>query len=279
MENSAFSWWIGEAPLYSVALGLLGAMLLAFLLGYAVRRLERRFAVRRETKLETTHEGYLVSAVLGLLALLLAFTLALGLDRYETRRTLVITEANAIGTAYLRAQLVPEPHRSRLGRLLMDYTDNRIALATTADPAERTRRVAVNDRLLDQLWAAVVPAVDTIQQRGFANVFLQPFNDIIDLDTARKVARTTGVPKEVLAALSLYVVVAAGTLGYVLSSARGRIGGLILFSLVALSLMLIIDINRPTAGWLKESQAPMLMLQKTFRTRPAGVFDQYRGGG
>lgn len=275
MESSAFARWIGGAPLLEVVLILLGAMLLAALLGYAVRRLERG-SVQKETERETTHEGYIVSAVLGLLALLLAFTLSLGLDRYETRRKLVLTEANAIGTAYLRAQLLPEPDRSRLSRLLLAYTDNRIALATDAAPADRRAQLAVNDRLLDQIWAAVIPAVDAIRGRDFANSFIQSFNDVIDIDSERKVAQTTGVPKEVLAALCLYVVVAAGVLGYVLSSARGRVGAVILFGLVLMSLMLIIDINRPDTGWLRESQAPMLILQKSFRTRPAAVFDQYR---
>ena len=74
-------------------------------------------------------EGYVVSAVLGLLALMLGFTLAMAVDRYETRRALVLEEANAIGTTYLRAQLFGEPHRARLSKLLVEYNDNRLALA------------------------------------------------------------------------------------------------------------------------------------------------------
>ena len=72
-------------------------------------------------------EGYIVSGVLGLLALMLGFTLAMAVDRFDTRRVLVLQDANAIGTTYLRAQLLDEPHRSRISRLLVDYTDNRIA--------------------------------------------------------------------------------------------------------------------------------------------------------
>ena len=88
---------------------------------------------RRKEEGTTTsmrQEGYLVGSMLGILALLMAFSFSMALDRYEERRHLVIQEANAIGTAYLRAQLLDEPYRTRLSRLLVDYTDNRIALGT-----------------------------------------------------------------------------------------------------------------------------------------------------
>ena len=83
---------------------------------------------RRAKQEDHNQESYLVGSMLGLLALLLAFSFSMALDRYEERRHLVIQEANAIGTAYLRTQLLDEPHRARLSGLLVDYTDNRIAL-------------------------------------------------------------------------------------------------------------------------------------------------------
>ena len=82
-------------------------------------------------------ESYVVSAVLGLLALLLAFTFSLATDRFEARRVLVLEESNAIGTAFLRTQLLGEPHRARLSQLLIEYTDNRIVLAKAEGKADR----------------------------------------------------------------------------------------------------------------------------------------------
>ena len=85
---------------------------------------------RRAKQEDHNQEGYLVGSLLGFLALLMAFSFSMALDRYEERRHLVIQEANAIGTAYLRTQLLDEPHRGRLSGLLVAYTDNRIALGT-----------------------------------------------------------------------------------------------------------------------------------------------------
>src|SRR5262249_40310966 len=108
-------------------------------------------------------EGYIVSAVLGLLALLLGFTFSLSVDRFDTRRHLVLEEANAIGTVYLRAQLLPEPHRSRTSNLLIRYTDNRIALAETAPGQVQDRLLANSDALLTDLWSATAAAYDELK--------------------------------------------------------------------------------------------------------------------
>src|SRR5687768_15219741 len=110
--------WTGQVPTW-----LLGLLLLAFALaaGYVSQLLRLRGDRRREESgsgLATDNqEGYIVSGVLGLLALMLGFTLAMAVDRFDTRRLLVLQEANAVGTTYLRAQLLDEPHRARISKL------------------------------------------------------------------------------------------------------------------------------------------------------------------
>src|SRR6478735_9623096 len=98
--------WLSGLSLLGVVAAILFSMLLASLIGYAIRRWEIRRAERREEVVEHSQESYLVGGILGLLALLLAFSFSMALDRYEERRHLVVKEANAIGTAYLRAQLL-----------------------------------------------------------------------------------------------------------------------------------------------------------------------------
>src|SRR5205085_12319326 len=107
-------------------------------------------------------EAYVISAILGLLALLLGFTFSMAIDRYDTRRARVLEEANAIGTTYLRVQLLHEPDRSRLNDLLVHYVDTRIALAK-ASPGGVPRLLADNDRTLNELWAATSAAFDGIE--------------------------------------------------------------------------------------------------------------------
>src|SRR5687767_4555372 len=144
--------WIARSSLAGVAMIMLASMLLAALAGHAVRLIHSRLSPERK-KPERSQESYLVGSMLGLLALLMA------VNRYEERRQLVVDEANAIGTSYLRAQLLDEPHRSRLGGLLIQYTNNRIALAN-GDREQLPSRLAVNDRLLTEIWAAVTAARD-----------------------------------------------------------------------------------------------------------------------
>lgn len=121
-----FQTFLSSTPLPWVALGLFAAMCAAAALGILLKVQRNR---RRDASEADGQEGYIVSAVLGLLALLMGFTFSLAVDRFDARRALVLQEANAIGTTYLRAQLLIEPHRSRMTDLLVRYTDNRILLA------------------------------------------------------------------------------------------------------------------------------------------------------
>ncbi|HEY4135113.1 MAG TPA: hypothetical protein VGO34_07845 [Alphaproteobacteria bacterium] len=219
-------------------------------------------------------DGYIISAVLGLLALLTGFTFSLAIDRFETRREAVLTEANAIGTAYLRAQLLEEPHRARLSRMLVAYTDNRIALGT-ARAADTKELLAANDQLITDLWTATVAAFPSIRSYDFSSSFIDAMNLVIDMDSTRKTARLARVPTEVFAALMFYQIVTAGVLGYALSRPRGRLASGFLLSLFVLSLLLIIDINRPNSGGVSESQAPMIALRDSLRAQPPEIFDRF----
>src|SRR5262245_54435690 len=107
--------WLTYAPLWEIGLFLIGGMFLAGLLGaWSRRRFERRGGDEKEEG--SGQEGYVVSAVMGLLALLVGFTFSMAIDRFDTRREHVLTEANAIGTTYLRTQLLEEPHRARISK-------------------------------------------------------------------------------------------------------------------------------------------------------------------
>ena len=163
---------------------MLVSMLRRLAIGHGARQLQRRLSSGRE-KEQRNQESYLVGSMLGLLALLLAFSFAMGVDRYEERRHLVVQEANAIGTSYLRAQLLDEPHRSRLSKLLVDYTDNRIGLGP-GDHAQIQRQLAVNDGLLTEIWTGVTAARNCPGPRDFGVPVLVMFNEVIDLDTERK---------------------------------------------------------------------------------------------
>ncbi len=251
---------------------MLAAMFAAALSGVALRD---RHRLAGAAELSDSQEGYVVSAVLGLLALLMGFTFALAVDRFEARRVLVLHDANAIGTAYLRSQLLGEPHRSRMSGLLVTYTDNMILLAK-AQQGQTRALLAKDDRLLTDLWSATAAAFDSIRGLDFSSAFVTSVNAVIDLDASRRAARLAHVPTEVFAVLLIYLIVTAATLGYVLLSWRTRIVGAVPLALLTASFLLAIDIDRPTTGSIQETQGPMEQLQKSLHAQPPAVFDHWR---
>jgi hypothetical protein len=263
--------WTSSASIPAVGTILLVSIACAAAAGTWLRA---RLAARRG-KDEGSNESYIVSAVLGLLALLLGFTFSLAIERFEIRRELVVQDANAIGTAYLRVQLLDEPHKTRLSDLLVAYTDNRIALAKV--PAgQGGAMLAWDDKLLTDIWSATAAAFDSVRTTAFANALLESMNAMIDLDSARRAARQAHVPSEVFVLLLIYVIGTAGVLGYVLGKGRSRFAAAFLLLLLSLSFLLIIDIDRATSGSIVESQGPMEALSQSLHAQPPGTFDRWR---
>jgi hypothetical protein len=281
MDWSHFRTWLNATPLWVVGLALFVAMCVAAAVGVYLRRLRegRTSGEEKPTgkdKSEGGQEGYIVSAVLGLLALLMGFTFSLAVDRFDARRHLVIEEANAIGTTYLRVQLLPEPHRSRMSALLVRYTGNRVALAEAPPGPRRDALLASNDALITELWAATAAAFDSVKGLDFSSTFVDGVNRVIDLDASRKAARQARVPAAVFGSLFIYMITTAGVLGYVLKGVGGRAAAAFLLALFTLSLMLIVDIDRPISGGVIEGQGPMKALLRTMTAWPPSTFDRWR---
>ncbi|MFA7602296.1 MAG: hypothetical protein WCY29_04735 [Novosphingobium sp.] len=266
--------WLEATPVI-----VIGALTLLLMIGAAFVGSLARGRLRKgksgDGERNDSRDGYVVSAVLGLLALLLGFTFSLAIDRFEARRTLVLQEANAIGTSYLYAQLLDEPHRSRMSQILLAYSDNRVALGT-ADSNEARPLLVKNDRLLVELWAATAAAFDAVKATPFANAVPQAVSEVIDLDAKRKAARHARVPNVVFLMLMIYVVVTAGMLGYVRAVSHRVVAVGFLFVLKVMSLMLILDIDRPNGGGVRESQEPLVTVRDTLHAQPPGMFDRWR---
>jgi prepilin signal peptidase PulO-like enzyme (type II secretory pathway) len=263
------------AILNTAPIPLLGLIFLIVMFGaaYIGRRLYERGPKPKDEK--DGGESYSVSAILGLLALLTGFTFSLAINRFETRRELVLEHANAVGTAYLRVQLLPQPHRARLSSLIVEYADNAVALAS-APPDETAPLLAKDDDILTRLWAATAAGYDSVQDRPFSGVMVSAINSLIDNDGARRAARVARIPTEVFVVLLIYLFGAATVLGYMLKSRPGRIAGIFLIVSFTLSLLLILDIDRPTAGTIRESQRPMEDLRASLKSQPPAVFDRWR---
>ena len=250
-----------------IAICLFGAMVFACAFGFGARALVVRHVRRiaEEEEEPSGQETTVVAEVLGLLALLLAFTFGVALDRYEARRELVNSEAAAIGSTYAVAQMLDEPHRTRIGTLLTAYVDNRIQLGDRG--GHEAALVRTNDRLLAEIWAAVIAASDSALARGVTEPLVEKATEVLEHDDLRKLARLTRVPPGVLQVLFIYVIVAAAMLGYVLDELRARIAACLLFLLLTLSLVVIVDLNRPDSGFIREPQMAMRMLSQSLKSR------------
>ena len=271
---SAFDDWLLFAPLWLIGLVAFAGMMAASLLGAALRRHQDTRA-RRLPKSELSSdadEGLMVSAVLGLLALLVAFTFSIAISRFDDRRANVVNEANAIGTTYLRAQLLDPPHRETISRLLAEYTEVRIWLASSNPGAGTTRLMNKSDLLVAELWKATVVAFPSMRPYSYSVLFVEAMNRLIDMDAVRKAGRRAHVPSTVFLALMLYQFMAAGVISYAVTGRGGRRTGIVLFVLLGALLILIIDVDRPTSGGITEDQRPMLELRDFMFSHPPESF-------
>ena len=101
------------------------------------------------------------------------------------------------------------------------------------------------------------------------------YNEVIDLDTERKVARQLRLPAALLLLLFGFLIITSAVLGYVLEERRAKIGAFVLFFLLSLYVGMIADLSRPVGGFVEESQEPMVMLQGALRAQPPAAFDTF----
>ncbi len=244
---------------------LIFVLLIALLfLGAALRRRKVRSAGPPVDD-DNTFENLSASATLGLLALLLGFSFALALDRFDVRRSMTLQEANAIGTTYLRSQLMEEPYRTRFRSLLHGYTVHRIEIAQVAEVDLRQRLSVTTDDYRRQLAATTLEALRPIYNTEFGSAFMESVNETLNIGAGRKAARRATIPGRVLSMLLLYMAVTAVIIGFVMERGRERWAAGVLLGMLAMSYGLILDIDQPNRGWIRESQAPMEDLLRSMR--------------
>lgn len=253
-------------PLAVIGLSILIALAVAMDVGRRWQSLlSKRAASHDESGAVPDH---LLTAMLGLLALLLGFTFSLALNRYEDRRALVVAEANALGTAFLRSQLLQAPVRDRLGALLSAYVDVRVDWSRRAAAgADDSRQEALQHRI----WAEVGRAIRSDPSQQLTRGLMDAVNESFDLAASRAVERSAHIPGAVLEILCLSAALAALMLGYAIgaSGTRHRLAALLLLLLLALALTMIFDLERSVSGTIQVSQEPLELLRASMR-QPSG---------
>jgi hypothetical protein len=217
--------------------------------------------------------GVLQAALLGLVALVLAFGLSLAVGRYESRRAAVVDEANAIGTTYLRAQTLAEPMRTRSLERLARYTDTSIRLSDSVPSSAGARDAAADgQRLQRQLWRLAGQALVDAPDASAPRLYVETLNQMIDMQTVRVAGLGNRVPGPVLAVEVVGAAVALGLLAFYLALlGRGVITVLLAAGLVSLLLLVTFDLDRPTRGLIRVPDTPLTNLRESMELPPAAT--------
>ncbi|MFM8820210.1 MAG: hypothetical protein ACKOD3_06635 [Phenylobacterium sp.] len=243
---NTLSMFVADQQLWLVGLTLFVLMVAARLLAEGVRRWRSAAA---GAGLSQAGEGLIATSVVGLLSLLIAFTFSLALARHELRRTLVVEEANAIGVAYMRSQLLDEPYRTELGGVILSYAQVRRATGELWGPAQLAAQ-AHSEALQVPIWRRTALAARASATPALANFLVQSVTRMIEVEGQRKAALAARSPPAVLGALMVSAIGVAGVLGYVSAGAHAhrRWISLVMFGLVTIAFMLILDLDRPGDG-------------------------------
>jgi hypothetical protein len=194
-----------------------------------------------------------------LLSLLIGFAMSMALTRFDSRKQLVIDEANAIGTAYLRAGMQAEPIRSTAPGLLRDYVDSRIAIyGNAAEENERNSAVQRSKKIQDQLWNDVtIEAQQT--PTPIVSIYVSALNDMIDLDGKRVAARLNRIPLDIWLLLATLSILTSVVIGYG-QRQRAALATIVPVLMVAIAVSLIADLDSPVTGLIQVSQQSMQTL-------------------
>jgi hypothetical protein len=254
--------------LSSLELGLIlfGIVLGTTLLGILAGR-------RLRTHAETLREpfGVIQATLLGLVALILAFSLTMAVGRYEARRAAVVDQANTIGTTYLRAQTLREPIRTLSLELLERYTDSVIRLSESVPGSDAMRAaIAEGEGLQRSLWGLAGEALAGSPTDSAPRLYVETLNETIDMQTVQVAALNNRVPDEVLLIMILGAAIGLGLLAlYLAIFSRGVVTVVIAAAFVSVLLLVTFDLDRPTRGLVTVSDAPLVALRTSMELPPA----------
>lgn len=209
--------------------------------------------------------GTLQGSVLGLLALLLGFTFAMAVQRYDNRRDLVVQEANSIGTTYLRASFLPEPHHAEVEKLLREYVDVRLEFYEAGyDKTKIAEAEKSTTHIQQQLWAHAVE-VGKLSNTPLTASFVTTLNETIDLDSTRLAAMRNHVPSSVWLLLLLVAGCGCWATGYAAGAAgkRTAFSQAILPILITVVITILSDFDATRRGLIGISQESLVSLKQS----------------
>jgi hypothetical protein len=206
--------------------------------------------------------GIILSATLTLLGLLIGFSFSMAISRYDQRKNYEEAEANAIGTEYVRADLLPPGDRARVRELLRMYVDERVLFYTTRDRGRLAKINTDTAELQNELWATVRPAA-TAQPTAIIALVISGMNDVLNSQGYTQAAWWNRIPLAAWALMAAIAICCNLLVGY---GARRRDWHifLILPMAVSLAFFLISDIDSPRGGAIRVAPHNLISVSESF---------------
>ena len=233
---------------------------LAATLGDLLRR--RNNSIRKDERADLDTEK---SAVVTLLALIIGFSFAMAVTRYDQRKNYEEGEANAIGTEFSRTALLPAEGAARVRELLKQYLDQRIAFYSSNDQRQLSQIDADTAKVQAALWDAVVPAV-TAQPTAVAALTVSGINDVLNSQSYTQAAWRNRIPIAAWSLMGLIAISCNLLIGYSEQRTRTRLLS-ILPVIVSIALLLIADIDSPRGGIIRVLPPNLIALSQSLKAR------------
>ena len=249
----------------------LGLLVLAVIGGATALGVLAGRYLRRHSDVYREGIGALQAALLGLVGLILAFALTLAVGRYQDRRADVVDDANTIGTAYLRAQTIAEPQRTRSLALLRRYNDLAIRVTYQIPGSAALRATSAQQGTLQRmLWRLGSKAMNARPRDSAPRLYIDSVNAMIDQQAVRLAGLNNRVPNAVLWLELIGAALALGLLAVYLSVLGRGLGPVIIATVLVSFLVLVtFDLDRPTRGLITVPATPLLAEKATMSLPPA----------
>ena len=230
-------------------IGVFAGMLLSLIIGQRLGRRERDVGTDSGRIQLTAVEA----AIFGLMGLMVAFTFSGAAQRYELRRQLVVDEANAIGTSYLRIDLLPAVRQAALRDKYRQYLEARLAVYRADLGSSHKPHEAMAAKLQREIWTGTVAALAEAPPQ--ATIIVVPaLNEMIDVTTRRTIAALTHTPKLIMAMLLMLGLVCSLLAGYVIGSSQTRHADfhwLAFAFMMTITIYVIYDLDYPRYGLIQ----------------------------
>ena len=194
--------------------------------------------------------GLLSGAVFALMGLLFAFSFSGAATRFETKRQLIVSEVNAIETAYLRIDLLPSNRQEQLRESFREYLDARIAVyRKIANPGAAAAEMARARALQRDIWSQAVAGCREVGPNPLNTIVMSSLNTMIDVSTTREVALQMHPPGVVLFLLAVLPLICSFLAGYDASKERRSFIHMLCFAFIlTMTVYIILDFEYPRAG-------------------------------